>query len=76
MEGYVRRVRVDDSSQIEEVAYDIEALKLRISFKTGASYIYQRVPASVFGELVSAHSIGKFFAKYVRNEYSTERIGV
>ena len=75
MEGYVRRVKVEDSSQIDEVCYDITALKLRVSFNTGASYVYHKVPASVFGELVSALSIGKFFAKYVRDQYTTERIG-
>lgn len=75
MEGYIRRTRIDDSSQIDEVCYDQSALKLRVSFKSGGSYIYHGVPSSVYGELVAAYSVGKFFAKYVKDQYETERIG-
>jgi hypothetical protein len=76
VEGYTRRTRIDDSSQIDEVCYDQSAMKLRVSFKSGGSYIYHGVPSELYGDLVAAYSVGKFFAKYVRDQYETERIGV
>jgi hypothetical protein len=75
MEGYVRRLKVSDSSQVEEVCYDIEALKLRVTFSNGASYIYKKVPPSVFGELCSSHSVGKFLNRSIKDNFTCERIG-
>lgn len=74
--GYTRIVRVADSSQIDEVAYDVENKRLRVSFTRGGSYIYEKVPALIFAELVSARSVGKYFASEVKSSFEGTRIGV
>lgn len=73
---YSRRVHVDDSSNVECIDYDPEINSMRVTFlKGGGTYIYTRVPAQLFGELVSAPSVGKFLQKHVVNKFETTRIG-
>lgn len=73
--AFTRIVNVDDSSQIVKVMYDVERNKLSVKFKNKSTYVYEGVPASVFGELVSAPSVGVYFGSYVRNNYIGQKLG-
>ena len=57
------------SSVIEEIDYNVDAKELIIEFKNGSVYVYSDVPNSVFIELFSAQSRGKFFHANVKNNF-------
>jgi hypothetical protein len=60
---------ISDSSNIKWVEYDRTHHKLQVAFSNGGVYQYDDVPPRVFGELVSAESVGKHFASHVRPKY-------
>ena len=62
------------SSNLESVGYDGQGQKLHIKFKGGpAVYVYSRVPAQVYQELMGAFSKGHYFHSHVKNRYSFVR---
>lgn len=60
------------SSNLNAVAYENGILY--IQFKSGSIYSYDNVPQSVYQELMSASSHGKYFSAYIRNSYPYRRI--
>jgi len=60
------------SSNIESIGYDHEKEELHIKFKGGKTYMYKKVPISLYEELISAASIGKFFAANIRDHFNWE----
>lgn len=62
------------SSNIRSVDYNDDARELTVSFKTGATYVYAEVPRSVYDALVSADSIGGYFASRVRGKYESIKL--
>jgi hypothetical protein len=62
-----------DSSNLSSVGYDNG--NLYISFHSGSTYRYFNVPESVYHELLSASSKGKYHAAYIKNSYRYQRIG-
>ena len=72
---YSRKVHVDDSSNIELVEYDPEIKALKVTFlRGGGTYLYEKVPAKTFGELISADSVGKYFQANVKDKFPTVRM--
>lgn len=67
---FTRQVTIDDSSQIKMVLYDPVNQQMSVSFTNGDNYVYDKVPHSVFGELISADSVGEFFSQYVRTIFT------
>ena len=61
-----------NSSNLSSVGY--ENGTLYVSFHGGRLYSYSGVPYSVFQELMSADSHGKYFAANIRNTYPYERL--
>ncbi len=57
------------SSNILAVGYDKETTTLYITFKSNKTYLYDRVPASVYEELMAADSVGKYFNQFIKNNY-------
>ncbi len=55
-----------ESSVIESAGY---SMVLEIEFESGRVYQYYDVPVSVYMELMSAESKGKYFNAHIRNEY-------
>jgi hypothetical protein len=51
------------------VGYDRNDLVLETELTSGAVYQYFEVPESVFLELMSADSLGKYYNKNIRNNY-------
>jgi len=63
-----------DSSNIKSVGYDSEASILEVEFKRGAIYQYAGVPSSVYEELMSAKSAGKYFAAHIAKTYNYHKM--
>lgn len=61
------------SSNISSIGYENNTLY--VSFHSGGLYLYSGVPESVYRELMSASSHGKYLAAYVKNRYPYKRIG-
>lgn len=59
-----------ESTLIKEVGYDAatQVLTIKLVGEEG-SYEYQKVPESVYKELMAAESKGSFFAKNIKGQY-------
>jgi hypothetical protein len=57
------------SSLIASHSYDAEKSELTITFTTGATYVYRRVPEDVAAAFSLALSKGKFFNARIRDTY-------
>jgi hypothetical protein len=58
------------SEAIASINYDTESGTMSVGFTDGTLYVYSDVPESVYVDLITASSIGAYFNKNVRNEYS------
>lgn len=64
-----------ESSNIASVGYDNIQNVLLIQFKgKDTVYAYQGVPVEVYNELMSAESIGSYYAKNIKKVYSNEKV--
>jgi hypothetical protein len=62
------------SSNIKAIGYDPESQLLEVEFNQGAVYEYRLVPAAVHQALMSAGSIGQYFAANIKGQYPTRSI--
>ena len=62
------------SSNISSVGYEDESHTLEIEFHHGGTYQYYEVPKHVYEELISASSVGQYFAQNIKNIYRYSRI--
>lgn len=60
------------SSNIASIGYDEEAQTLEVEFLTGDTYQYFDVPRSVYQELMSAASHGRYLNQYIKGKYRFE----
>jgi KTSC domain len=65
--------RTVSSSNISQVAYDPDAQTLHIQFSNGSVYRYSDVPQDEYEGLLSAASVGSYFADNIKNGYSYVR---
>jgi hypothetical protein len=70
----MERVAVS-SSNIASVGHDGASQTLEIEFLNGSIYEYYDVPEDVYQELISASSVGGYFAQRVKNVYGFSRAG-
>lgn len=63
-----------NSSAIREVRYNYESSTFYIKFIRGAEYEYPEVPEYVFNGFLQATSKGKFLNKFIRNEFSVNKL--
>jgi len=63
-----------NSSVIASAAYDDERMMLAIRFRNGRVYAYSKVPRSVYDDLVTCESAGKYFNDVIRTTYDSELI--
>lgn len=66
-------MRPVSSSNLESVGY--ENGTLNISFIKGGLYAYYNVPFTVYQNLMSAPSHGKYFHAHIKGIYRYEKIG-
>lgn len=62
-----------DSSNLEQVGYDSDAMELHVIFKEGALYVYSDVPQQIYEELLVAASKGSYLNREVKGVYSYEK---
>ena len=67
-------ISTPESSSIAAFAYEVEDLALYVRFKTGRTYRYSGVPASVFSAFSRADSKGTFFNAQVQGRYPYSQI--
>jgi hypothetical protein len=63
------------SSMIVSIGYESTTSILEIEFNDGPVWQYFDVPESVYYELIGASSIGKYFHRNVKGQYSETRVG-
>ena len=62
----MRRTRVS-SSNLAEVGYDPETSILEIKFHQGGVYQYYNVPKSIYHDLMTAASKGRYHHQHIKN---------
>lgn len=62
------------SSNLSSVGYDEQSMTLEVEFKDGSLYQYFDVPAVAHQELLSAGSVGQYFAQNIRNSFRYSRL--
>lgn len=62
------------SSNLVSVGYDTASETLEIEFKTTGVYQYLNVPQFVWGRLMTADSVGKFFNAEIKNAYPCVKV--
>ena len=65
-----------DSSNIGAIAYEKRTQALYVTFKSGAVYRYESVPASVVTAFLVAPSKGKYLVANIRSTYPARRLDV
>jgi len=63
-----------ESTTLSAVAYDRFHLRLWLTFRSGAMYCYDGVPAEVHERLLAAPSKGAYFNKSVRARFPFQKI--
>jgi KTSC domain len=62
------------SSNLASVGYDEALSVLEVEFNTGSVYQYFDVPTHIHQELISAGSIGSYFANNIKLFYSCSQV--
>ena len=62
------------SSVVAVINYFPETLTLRVVFVSGNVYDYKKVPESVYLQMKSAKSKGKFLNEYIKRNYRFEQV--
>jgi hypothetical protein len=57
------------SSALRSADYDDETQQLDVTFNSGQTYTYERVPAHVFEQLSTASSPGTYFFQNVKGRF-------
>ena len=70
---YMAKVNVK-SSTVASVDYDSKSKEMTVEFLNGSSYVYEKVPESVYSDFMKAESKGKFVAKSLRNKFTDRRV--
>ena len=63
------------SSVIKHISYDQDRTEVYVTFNSGASYTYLRVPEQVYEDWLAAASIGEYFNEHIRDQYECVRRG-
>jgi predicted RNase H-like HicB family nuclease len=73
--GQIVMRRTDSrSSAISEIGYAREGGELIVTFTSGKSYVYDKVPPNVFDEFMNAQSKSSYFDAAIRDRYSGREV--
>ena len=64
------RKKIEGSSNIAEIGYDKEEMKLQVMFHGGAIYDYWPVTEEGYLKVRNAESVGSAFHKYIKSDKS------
>ena len=62
------------SSNVAAVGYDPNTMTLEVEFRNGAVYQYFDVPETVYHDLVSASSVGRYLNQNIKASYRYAQI--
>jgi hypothetical protein len=62
------------SSNLSAGIYDFEKQELRITFTSGATYLYRGVPQETVDGLKTDPSPGKYFYRHIRDSFPFQRV--
>lgn len=62
-----------ESSNVEQIGYDVGTSELHVIFKDGSHYAYLNVPEHIFGELKDATSVGSYLNREIKKTYIYEK---
>ena len=62
------------SSDLQSVGYNATTHTLEIEFTNGSVYQYSGVPESIYKQLMSVSSHGKYFHAYIKNIYPYKQV--
>lgn len=63
-----------DSSNIAAAGYDDAERRLVLKFHSGSAYEYLDVDRSVFEELLSADSAGRFYNQRIKGQFTSSQV--
>ena len=63
-----------DSTNLGKTKYNTETSELIVEFAKGGSYIYEKVPISIFTKMRIAESQGKYFSKIISRVYKYKKL--
>ena len=64
-----------ESTMIKSYGFDSSTSTLEVEFNSGAVWQYYDVAESLFYEMKSSDSCGKFFNAHVKGQYSESQVG-
>lgn len=70
----ILKKKITTSSLISHISYVPPLKVLQITFKNGNVYWYYNVPKSVYDEMLSSPSFGKYFWENIRRKYTHKKI--
>jgi hypothetical protein len=62
-----------ESSNIEQVGYDGDAMELHVQFKNSGLYVFSEVPEHIYQALMAADSKGSFFNREIKKLFKFEK---
>lgn len=69
-----KKIKVKDSSVVDQGIYNAERKDLTIIFKSGKGYIYTPVSEDFAQKFAKAKSKGQFFNKHIRNNEALTKL--
>lgn len=63
-----------ESSNINAVGYDTSFGGLIVEYKSGAKYMYEKVPMEVYENLLKAESKGRFINESVKGKFEYKKL--
>jgi KTSC domain len=58
-----------NSSAISRASYDPSSAQLHITFHSGRTYTFYRVPPAIYHGLLTASSAGRYYHAYIRGRF-------
>ena len=54
------------SSNVRQIGYDVQTNQMYVTFWSGSTYVYDRVPLDIYREFMRAKSKGRFVWRTIR----------
>lgn len=64
-----------ESSNLRSIGFDPDSSTLEVEFKSGAVWQYYDFPESSWYEFEASDSLGKFFHREIKGQYSESQVG-
>lgn len=62
------------STAIDKIGYEEQRAQLRITFKSGRTYVYEGVAPDTYEDLLNAESQGAYFNRNIRDAYEYREV--